>query len=214
MVYDLQGEYPNLPRRHNQTQHTQQPSNNNPTNVSPEQTTPVQPAQPAANTASLEQLKAEMQAEFRNMIKNEVKTQIKTQMEGIQADVANLGLKIDTMQASIRDSIGSTIRESMQANFKPTGANSSHQQQQSHYPRQAPRPSVHNLHSIQNNYASPASAMNYSTPNYYEPIQPTGQQQDTPMQNTFDPNISNQSDTLASRSTTEGTSPMETGAQQ
>jgi hypothetical protein len=51
-----------------------------------------------------------MQTEFRNMIKNEVKTQIKTQMEAIQADVANIGPKIDTMQASIRDSIGSAIR--------------------------------------------------------------------------------------------------------
>jgi hypothetical protein len=39
MVYDLQGEYPNLPRHHNQTQRTQSPNTTIPTNVSPDQAT-------------------------------------------------------------------------------------------------------------------------------------------------------------------------------
>jgi hypothetical protein len=169
---------------------------------------------PTVNPTSLAQLKEDMQTEFRNMIKNEVKAQIKTPMEAIQADVTNLGLKIDTMQASIRDSIGSAIRESMPANFNHTGTNTNRQHQQPQYHQQAPQPSVHNLHSTQNNYASPASAMNFSTPNYNKLLQSTGQPQGTPMQNTFDPNISTHPDTVAQRSPSEGTSPMETGAQQ
>jgi hypothetical protein len=208
MVYNLDGDFPNLPRRHNQTQRTQPVG----TNTTRSPTVAATPAT-AVTLDSLSQLREEMKTEFMKLIKTEVQTQIHKEMAVIQADVANLSVKLDTMQDGIRDSIGAVVRESIQASFHQQAQQPSYQQQQ--YLNQAAlQPPAHTLHSTQNNYSSPASAMNYTTPNYYAALEPTGPTHDTTMQRTpVDFNTMATPDN-AQQQTTQGTSPMETGAQQ
>ena len=202
MVYDLQGDFPNLPRRHNTSTQKTTTSDSTTANQSATQNTP------AVTQEALTQLRAELKKEFQTLIQTEVKAQIKTELAAIQAEVGKVGLKLDAFQENIRDSIGSAIREAMQASLPKAPPPNPQQQQQQYLHEASLQAPVHNLHSTQNNYASPASTMNYSTPNYYEPLN----SQTEPVQ-TFDPNYSN-SQEAATQPTTKGPSPMETGVQQ
>jgi predicted GTPase len=154
------------------------------------------------------------------MIQTEVKTQIKNEMNAIQTEVANLGIKIDTMQVGIQESIATTICGSIRASMTQNGPPAPNQQEQpqQQYPHKAALcPPTHTMHSTQNIYSHPASAMNYLTPNYYEPLQHTGQPQDAAMMTqTFNPNSSSKMAThdASTHHTSDGTSPMETCAQQ
>jgi DNA anti-recombination protein RmuC len=111
MVYDLQGDFPNLPKHSNQHQKTNQAEN-----------IPQQYSHTGTNnsaTASqvtpdtLSQLHDDMKREFMAAIQQEVKAQIKTEMQAMQTQVANLSTQLGTMQQGIQESIGEAIRASM-----------------------------------------------------------------------------------------------------
>jgi hypothetical protein len=55
-----------------------------------------------------------MKKEFIQLIQSEVRTQIKNEMSAMQTEVVNLGIKIDSIQTSIRESIGAAIRDGLQ----------------------------------------------------------------------------------------------------
>jgi hypothetical protein len=233
--HNVQMDFPNLPRCSNQNSWAQQPDNS--TVHCHVNIVSTASDQPAVTPDSITQLRAEMKKEFLQMIQDEVQSQIRQEMNAIQAEVANLGTKIDTLQEGIRDNIGAAIRESIKATlteqaqnntYTHTHINSSHSTPNPLPTHSQPTPNplpthsqptpnplpTHTMHLTQNNYSSPASAMNYSTPNYYEPLQPTRQSQDSQMQTEiFDPNILTKQ-AAAMRSNYEGTSSMEPGAQQ
>jgi hypothetical protein len=117
VMYDLTGDFPNLPRRRNQTQRAQPQPPDNP-----------QQAQSQASAAALTQdtmakFRAELKNEFTKMIRNKVKTQIQQEMTAMQEAMTTVSTKLDAMQGSIRDTIGLAFKESMQ------GLNQNTQQQ-------------------------------------------------------------------------------------
>jgi hypothetical protein len=209
MVYDLQGEFPNLPKRNNQNQTAQKaanPTQNHNITTTNENT---HRKTPPVTPDNLSQLRTDMTNDFMAMIQKEVKKQIQNEMAAIQQEMANLGNKIDNMQVEIKTNIGTAIRESIRDSFPQPQAQAPTQQ----YYQPAGRQPASHMHSTQNNYSSPSASMNYQTPNYYEPLQTEGPPQDGQMQQ-FNPNSTDNTtqDTNMCPST-EGTSPMETGAQ-
>ena len=139
VMYDLAGDFPNLPRRNNQTQ------------VAPQQTSnPQTETQTSGLTQdSLAKFRDDLKREFTDMIKNEVKNQIQQEMAAMQASLNLLSGKFDTMQGTvqetIRDSIGHAIRESMQgarqqypppAQYQPTQPPTQQHAQQTTQPNQ------------------------------------------------------------------------------
>ena len=64
----------------------------------------------------------DLKRKFTEMIKNEVKTQIQQEMAAMQASLNLVSGKIDTVQGSIRDAIGSAIQDNMPGahpNYQP-----------------------------------------------------------------------------------------------
>jgi hypothetical protein len=108
IIYDLTGNFPNLPQQHGQTQRAPQQPPNNP-----------QHAQSQASASALTQdtmakFCADLKKKFTEMIRNEVKTQIQQEMTAMQEAMTTVSTKLDAMQGSTRDAIGSAIKESMQ----------------------------------------------------------------------------------------------------
>jgi hypothetical protein len=187
MVYDLQGDFPNLPKRHNQAK------------KSPPAGTPIQNHSNATSTTqsnttassvtpdSLAQLREEMKKEFMQMIQTEVRTQIKNEMSAMQTEVANLGLKIDTMQTGIRESIGAAIRDGLRASF-------GEQQQQQNQERRY--------------FSHEVGLQPPSETQYFDPNQAHQPEYNPQEENSQDPSNTQDAGTHHS-----GTCPMETGAQ-
>ena len=135
-------------------------------------------------------------------------------MAAIQVEVGNLGIKIDTLQEGIRESIGTVVRESIQASFtQQQQQDNQYQQQQRQYQNAALQPPAHVLNSTQNNYSSPSSAMTYATSNYYAALDTVGTANDSQMQQHEDPHHY-ATQATPPKNPAPGTSPMETGAQQ
>jgi hypothetical protein len=117
LVYDLQGDFPPLPQRTTQ----------NPPITHPSAAPAPAPAQnhsnaettPAITPDTLEKFREDMKKEFLSLIQKEVKTQIQEQISAMRSELVNLSTKIDSMQVDIRESIGATIRETIQASFNP-----------------------------------------------------------------------------------------------
>jgi hypothetical protein len=211
MVYDLQGDFPNLPKRHNQNRKT--PPAGTPIQNHSNATSTTQNSTEAPSTVApdaLAQLREEMKKEFIQLIQTEVRTQIKNEMSAMQTEVVNLGIKIDSMQTSIRESIGAAIRDGLQASLGPP--QQQQQQPQQNQPRQYFSHEV-GLQSPATQYFDPNLA---ATPAGYTPQQtqaPSPQDatmhEDPTQQNSQDP--SNTQD--AAMQDLPGTCPTATGAQ-
>jgi hypothetical protein len=100
MVYDLQGDFPNLPKRSNHNQGNLQTDKDQQSNST---------AASQVTTDTLTQLQEEMKAECMAMIQTEVKTQIQNKMTVMQSEMANLTTKIAARQEGITASIDAAI---------------------------------------------------------------------------------------------------------
>ena len=131
MVYDLTGDFPNLPRRHNQNaRHQSQPQDNQPSTITASNANPS--AAPAVTVDALAKFKEDMKREFMTMIQTEVKTQIETQMKALQADVQTLSAKFDGVQEGIKESIGETVRLAVLHGMHTQPTQRLHTQQSNH----------------------------------------------------------------------------------
>jgi hypothetical protein len=125
MVYDLQGDFPNLPKKNQAKKKSGVPIQNHSNDTSTVATSTV-------TTDTLAQLRADMKKEFMEIIQKEVRTQIQSEMAAMKQEMTNLGAKMDNLQTdikdTIKDSIGEAIRASMRASF---GEQNQHYQQES-----------------------------------------------------------------------------------
>ena len=135
MVYDLTGDFPNLPRRHNQNaRHQSQPQDDQPSTITASHANPS--TAPAVTVDALAKFKEDMKREFMTMIQTEVKTQIETQMKALQADVQTLSAKFDGVQEGIKESIGETVRLAVLHGMHTQPTQRLHTQQSNHEPAQ------------------------------------------------------------------------------
>jgi hypothetical protein len=91
MVYDLQGDFPNLPKKNNQAKKKSGvPIQNHSNDTSTVATSTV-------TTDTLAQLRADMKKEFMEIIQKEVRTQIQSEMAAMKQEMTNLGAKMDNL---------------------------------------------------------------------------------------------------------------------
>ena len=153
VLYDLEGDFPNLPRRQNQNERVQQQSE------TPHQA-PSPSSQPAINADTLNKFRTDLKNEFITMIQNEVKNQIQQERAAMQAAVTQVATKLDTMNGTIREAIGSAIRDSMRQGMPHPAPPPPQQYQQVHPAHQ----------NFQQQYQQPVS-QHYSAPGSSTPTQ-------------------------------------------
>jgi hypothetical protein len=112
MVYDLAGtsDFPTLPKRKNQTKKNQTADTSTQNQTNDNSNTQSSNTGQAVTQDALSQLREEMKREFTELIQTEVRKQIETEMAKMQQEMANIGVKIDSIKTSIKDSIGEAIR--------------------------------------------------------------------------------------------------------